>query len=386
MKPTDFVSEKAPEPTDAKITEVLKVFSKVYKKPEKKTEESSEEASSEEDEGPSEPAPEYQYDQGASSDEYNEAPTNYEYSESGEESEEEEEEEDDVKKDEILKLDDYPPSVREGVLKAVIREMGYDPSALVPVNERYDDSEEQKKEYNRPLLSSYKRKNNKNQQKEQEQDDEGSDSDSEEGPNTEEIEDDLSHLPDELREKYEAAQLSQSQKQIGDEGELDDEADDIVYSDKGGKKKKKKKKGKGKKKGGGGWRPHHHGHGGHHGPSHHHKYSKGWKKSHDGILEQIVRGSAWERILHYYHQKNDEHQAKGGWGWPTGIHLETDSKVYGQKITDSMKGTIWDKMIHTYGDWRKKNMHGGTHELAGEFTIKKGHQHHHGHGGHYSRH
>jgi len=124
---------------------------------------------------------------------------------------------------------------------------------------------------------------------------------------------------------------------------------DDLQDDKGDKKKKKKKKKKkGKKKGGGGgWAkpiiiPFT--------PKVEHK---GWGK-HDGLLEQLVKGSTWERVLAYYHHKRDESVSKDK-GAQKGEHADLGHAIHlnKEKLVDKMfKGSFWDRAYKTYAAYK----------------------------------
>jgi len=159
-----------------------------------------------------------------------------------------------------------------------------------------------------------------------------------------------------------------------DDGDDSDEDDDVdkpqsdltqpkkkgeTQNDDGGHgkkdKKKKKKKKKGKKKGGGGW-----------------GWKKpvvipipdpgwGWKK-HDGLLEQLVKGSTWERVLSYYHSTNDaseKDKKDQGWGWGEKEKPDLSTKLHdgGEKlVTKLFKGSFWDRAFQTYSQYKKDNV------------------------------
>jgi len=159
-------------------------------------------------------------------------------------------------------------------------------------------------------------------------------------------------------------------------GDDDEEEDDDEPQDSGGKGKGK---GKGKKKKGGkkgwGWKPKGWGHV-------HIPPPKGWgwdPEKHDGFLEQIVKGSTWERVLKYYHWRRDQalHEEKAhghhhhdhdhhhhdhhdhhdyhhdgppnGWGLDTGDHQGQVSKI----VKGALKGSFWERAFHTYAAYKE---------------------------------
>lgn len=164
-------------------------------------------------------------------------------------------------------------------------------------------------------------------------------------------------------------------------GEDEDVRDDD--RSRGGKKGKGKKKKKGKK-GGWGWKPT--GWGNIHiapGWGHHHHEDKGWGwgEKHDGLLEQLVKGSTWERVLHYYHWRRDQAVKEDGhhghhdhhdhhhhdnnhpgleWS-PFDPHPQIDEHGWGWKkqgtvkkaVKKAFKGSFWERAFHTYSKYKE---------------------------------
>lgn len=132
----------------------------------------------------------------------------------------------------------------------------------------------------------------------------------------------------------------------------EDDDDDLQDDDGGGKKDKKKKKNKKKKKGkkgGGGW-----------GwkkpiviPIPPPKQDKGWGWKHDGILEQLTKGSTWERVLSYYHHTHDASENKGdGWGEEKPSAGQTAHTTGEKLVTKLFKGSFWDRAFQTYVQYK----------------------------------
>jgi hypothetical protein len=168
----------------------------------------------------------------------------------------------------------------------------------------------------------------------------------EESGEDEEEDDDLplADLGEPIYPDRESPEVKSSNPNKGDDADLQDE---------GGKGKGKGKKKKGKKGGGGGgwgWKPR---------PQIIHVPVKvpGWgKKDHNGILEQMVKGSTWERVLNYYHWSRDN-QEKGhpGWGWKkagVGTTLHHNGQGLAEKL---FKGSFWERAVKTYGQYKNNN-------------------------------
>ncbi|ODM94417.1 hypothetical protein Ocin01_12264 [Orchesella cincta] len=260
-----------------------------------------------------------------------------------------------------LSFDEIPLAIREMILNDLANQnngSGYTPNLTPKVSGGGPNSKK------RPSAST-------------ENDDEENSSEEDDHNNVAEIQASLSGGP----EPTPPANIPPPRK--GDSDEEDDEPQDSGGKGKG-KSKGKGKKGKKGKKPGWGWKPK--GWGNIHmapGWGQKHKqedHGWGWDPAkHDGVLEQMVRGSTWERVLKYYHWRRDQalHEEKGhghhdhhdhddhgghgfhddhephgppnGWGVDTGDHQGQVSKI----VKGALKGSFWERAFHTYAKYKQ---------------------------------